>query len=196
MEPVQAVMLEVPEALLAERRRLGHDRFDEMWEGVLHMVPPPRSAHQSLEAWLLLRWAPLAEPLGLQVRLETGLFDPAVSDFSSFRVPDVAVVRREHVSERGIEGRAEVVVEVRSPNDESYQKLAFYERVGVQEFVVIDEDMTLHYWTREGERLIEQPDCAQRATLKALPVTLSRTNKGGLVMESSAGIEEHDPNVL
>lgn len=36
-------MLEVPEGLLAERARLGHDRFDEMWEGVLHMVPPPRS---------------------------------------------------------------------------------------------------------------------------------------------------------
>jgi hypothetical protein len=27
------------EALLAGRRRLGQDRFDEVWEGVLHMNP-------------------------------------------------------------------------------------------------------------------------------------------------------------
>jgi len=36
-------MLEAPEELLAERRRKGHDRFDEVWEGVLHMLPPPSS---------------------------------------------------------------------------------------------------------------------------------------------------------
>lgn len=33
--------MEVPEAMLAERRRLGLDRRDEMWNRVLHMVPPP-----------------------------------------------------------------------------------------------------------------------------------------------------------
>ncbi|MBA3983821.1 MAG: hypothetical protein H0X61_09880 [Acidimicrobiia bacterium] len=38
---MRAVMLDVPVALLAERQRLGHDLFDEMWEGELHMVPHP-----------------------------------------------------------------------------------------------------------------------------------------------------------
>ena len=38
---MRAVMLDVPESLLDERRRLGLDVFDEVWEGVLHMVPPP-----------------------------------------------------------------------------------------------------------------------------------------------------------
>ena len=36
---MRAVLLEVPEAMLDERRRLGHDGRDEMWDGVLHMVP-------------------------------------------------------------------------------------------------------------------------------------------------------------
>jgi len=39
-------MLDVPSHLLAERRRLGLDLFDEMWEGELHMVPPPSEEHQ------------------------------------------------------------------------------------------------------------------------------------------------------
>ena len=38
-------MLEVDPALLEQRRRLGLDHWDEMWEGVLHMGtgPPGRS---------------------------------------------------------------------------------------------------------------------------------------------------------
>jgi hypothetical protein len=32
--------------MLDERRRLGQDVRDEMWDGVLHMVPPPGGAHQ------------------------------------------------------------------------------------------------------------------------------------------------------
>ena len=42
-------MLDVPESLLDERRRQGLDVFDEVWEGVLHMVPPPSGEHQRLE---------------------------------------------------------------------------------------------------------------------------------------------------
>jgi hypothetical protein len=47
-------MLEAPQALLDERRRLGLDRRDEMWDGVLHVVPPPKDAHQSLGAEFFL----------------------------------------------------------------------------------------------------------------------------------------------
>ena len=46
---MRAVMLDVPESLLDERRRQGLDVFDEVWEGVLHMVPPPSGEHQRLE---------------------------------------------------------------------------------------------------------------------------------------------------
>ena len=46
---MDAVLAMVPAALLEQRRRKGHDIFDEMWEGVLHMVPQPSSAHQRME---------------------------------------------------------------------------------------------------------------------------------------------------
>ena len=35
--------------LIAERRRLGHDRFDEVWEGVYVMNPLPNNEHQELQ---------------------------------------------------------------------------------------------------------------------------------------------------
>ena len=41
---MKALLLEIPDTIqrwMDERARLGHDRMDEMWDGVLHMVPPP-----------------------------------------------------------------------------------------------------------------------------------------------------------
>jgi hypothetical protein len=46
---MKAVMSEVPADLLAWRKRTGADRWDEMWEGVLHMPPMPNLEHQELE---------------------------------------------------------------------------------------------------------------------------------------------------
>lgn len=53
---MRGVMLEVPEHILEERRISGADQWDEVWEGVLHMVPPPNVEHQDcegqIETWL------------------------------------------------------------------------------------------------------------------------------------------------
>lgn len=166
-------MLDVPDSLLAERRRLGHDRFDEMWEGELHLVPPPSGYHQRLALWLAGQWGPLAGNAGLEVILETGLFDPAVADFSSYRQPDIALYRPEYLSRRGIEGRAELVVEIRSPEDESYEKIPFYERVGVAELLIIETDYTVNHWLRVDRRLVQElPDVDGWAQLRVLPMSL------------------------
>ena len=146
--PVRALMLEVPESLLAERRRLGHDRFDEMWEGVLHMVPPPMFSHQGLGSKLFVLLASWASPVGLEAFYEIGVFDPEVPDYTSYRQADLLVAHPEVFSARGIEGPAHLAIEIRSPNDESFEKLPFYERVGVREFLIIDQtDLTIHHWT-------------------------------------------------
>jgi Uma2 family endonuclease len=138
---MRAVMLEVPEHLLQERRRLGHDRRDETWEGVLHMVPQPLTRHQVLGARLLAALLPAADAqgLGLVATYETSLFRPG-TEWSDYRVPDLVFARPEHVSERGIEGRAELVIEIRSSGDESREKVPFYADVGCQEILLVDED--------------------------------------------------------
>lgn len=180
-------MLEVPDSLLAERHRLGHDFFDEMWEGELHMVPPPSGYHQRLASWLAGQWRPLAAAAGLEVIAETGLFDPAVADFSSYRQPDLAVYRPDQLSRRGIEGRAELVVEIRSLDDESYQKIPFYQRVGVAELLIIEVDYGVHQWVGVEGRLVPVPADAEGWTrLRALTASL-RGHDRRLTLQSADG---------
>lgn len=45
---MKAVVLGISEQELARRRQLGLDRWDEMWEGVLHLVPSPSYEHQRI----------------------------------------------------------------------------------------------------------------------------------------------------
>src|ERR687886_983151 len=131
-------MVDAPAHFLEERRRLGHDRRDEMWEGVLHLVPQPISRHQWLAIKLAAVLVPRAEAKGLYPMQEPSVFRPGRTD--SWRIPELGFARPEYVSRRGIEGRAELVVEVHSPGDETYDKLPFYGEVGCQELLVIDRD--------------------------------------------------------
>jgi Uma2 family endonuclease len=133
---MRAVMLEVPEELLEDRRRRNADRRDEVWEGVLHMVPQPTTTHVRIQAALRDALKQIIAPRGLEAWTELGIRD--LADPQSYRVPDVSVTRAEFLSERGIEGRAELVIEVLSPNDESREKLPFYARQEVQEVWLID----------------------------------------------------------
>ena len=104
----------VPESLLAERRSRGLDRRDELWTGVLHMVPPPGDAHQGLSTELVMLLGPLAKRRGLVPRVETGLF----RNSADYRVPDQLYRRSDAGSTRGAES-AELVVEILSPQDET-----------------------------------------------------------------------------
>jgi len=130
-------MLEAPQALLDERRAKGLDKSDEMWDGELHMVPPPSFEHQRLGSELFLVLGPLAKAKGLIALYDpTGVFRPGVEN--DWRVPDQVYARQEVASERGIEGAASLVVEILSPNDETYRKREWYAQVGVGEVLVIE----------------------------------------------------------
>jgi len=131
-EIVRVLMLEAPESMLDERRRLGLDGQDEMWDGVLHMVPPAGGPPQRIGARLLMALGPLAEQRGLVAHYEAGLFRSG----SDYRVPDQFYCRAEALSERGAES-AELVVEIRSPGDETYQKVDFYADLGVRELLIV-----------------------------------------------------------
>src|SRR2546426_11675351 len=45
---MKGVILQVSEEALARRRQTGVDRYDEMWEGALHMAPAPAYEHQRI----------------------------------------------------------------------------------------------------------------------------------------------------
>ncbi len=127
---------------LKERRRIsGLDRLDEVWEGVLHMVPAPNYGHARLTQQL-------AEILGSPAR-EAGL-EAAMGEFNlgdsieDFRVPDGGVHRP------GASGTwlstAALVVEIISPGDETWQKLPFYAAHSVDEVLILDPEERSVHW--------------------------------------------------
>lgn len=136
---MRAVMIDPDPAYLEQRRRNGWDRHDEVWDGVLHLVPPPTSFHQGLGTELVLVLSPIAKALGLRVFCGIGLFDPIQGE-ANFRQPDVVVADPKYITRRGIEGRAELVVEILSPRDESRDKLPFYAHHGCQEVWLVDPE--------------------------------------------------------
>ena len=141
---MRAVMLEVSQAELARRKLTGIDRWDEMWEGVLHMSPAPSDEHQRILTELAAFLLPLMK------RSERGLLRVGINVFrqgageEDYRIPDltfVAAERKAILAEDGMRGGGpDAVIEIRSPGDESYEKLSFFADLGVREVLVIDRD--------------------------------------------------------
>jgi Uma2 family endonuclease len=129
------------EALLERRRHSGMDRFDEIWEGVLHMVPAPLGEHADISQQLAVALDRPARAAGLW---------PTMSEFNlgdseaDFRVPDGGIHRERP---RGVwHATAALVVEIVSPGDESWQKLPFYAARAVDEVLIVDpSDRTVHW---------------------------------------------------
>ncbi len=181
----------VPAVMIAERHRLGLDKADEMWQGVLHMNRPGNFEQQRLEMKLATVLGPLAEQLSLHLLVETGVFDPAVSEWTDFRTPDVVVFGDSARSERGVEGGALLAVEIRSPGDESFDKIPFYSRVGVAELLIIERDTKdVRKWRAAGgEGLAEvAPSGGGWHELAALPASV-RGDAGTLQVRIGTTVE-------
>ena len=181
------MLLEIPEAIqrwMDERARLGHDRNDEMWDGVLHMVPPPNQGHQARGSRLIEMLGPLARAKGWRATYETGIFQPGRDD--NYRQPDLAVYTDQHRSRRGVEGRAELVVEIRSPNDESWEKLPFFAEMGIPEVLIIDDDETvvLRLDPLLGSYVRVPTDGDGWVAIAAVDLSLRRHPDGGLAVRS------------
>lgn len=175
-------MVPVPESLLAERRRTGADRRDEMWEGVLHMVPPASGPHQRLNAAICEVFGPLARANGLVSHVEAGVFRSA----DDYRVPDQCYARQDQLSDRGVEG-AVLVVELLSPGDETYDKLDWYAAAGVDEVLVADpETRTPEVFVRRGGRMV----LSAAAHLPSLAVELETTDEPTLRITRTGGSAE------
>ncbi len=141
---MRAVLLDVSPAELAHRKAIGADRWDEMWEGVLHMTPAPGNEHQRMLDRLIAFLLPLLERTGRgTLRSGINVFDESSLE-ESYRIPDATFVgagREAILADDGVRGGGpDSVIEIRSPGDESYEKLPFYARLGVREVLILDRD--------------------------------------------------------
>jgi Uma2 family endonuclease len=113
--------------LLRFRERTGADRFDEMWEGILHMTPCPSFRHQSHASRILGFFVEVwCARIGGAAVMQVSVSTPDRWD-QDYRIPDVAVMLPPRVpAGEAMFVRPDVVFEIRSPGDETYEKLAFY----------------------------------------------------------------------
>lgn len=169
---MQAVLIGASEEVVEERRRLGLDKKDELWDGEWHLVNPPKIWHEHLNMDLFLALVPLARRAGLvPYGATTGVFGDVERNW---RVPDQTYARPEDAMEEGLLS-AELVVEVRSPGDESFKKLPFYASRGVNEVLIVHQDrrFELRRLGRDGNYTVVNADGGGSATSATLPVTFT-----------------------
>lgn len=132
------------EQLLERRHRLDQDRRDEVWEGVLHMIPPPSHEHERIAMILARLLGPLADAAGLEL---TGSVGIGVKD--DYRVPDLALHRPGAPPQW--HSTAAMVVEIVSPGDKTWDKLRFYAAHHVDELLIVDPTKRKVDWLALGD---------------------------------------------
>jgi Uma2 family endonuclease len=128
--------------IIARRRRLGIDGWDEVWDGVYVMSPPADVEHFGINSDLatvlavVVKWAGLGE-----VFSGVGISDRKEGWKKNFHVPDVVVFLNGNPAEdceTHWRGGPDFCVEVVSPNDRSRKKIPFYEKIGTRELLIVD----------------------------------------------------------
>ena len=142
---------------LDRRRALSQDGFDEVWEGVYHAAPNARAEHGVVAAGMLFALEGPARAAGLW---GCGPFNLGVAD--DFRVPDGGWFR---AAPTGVYlPTALVVLEVLSPQDETFNKFGFYHAHGVDEILVAEpSERTVVCWAPEKS---EYPPTTRSKVLK------------------------------
>lgn len=119
------------EAAIKRRALLGIDLFDEVWEGDYHMAPAPHGRHAFVDGQL-------AELLGRLARqkhlIHCGPLN--IGEPDDYRVPDRALLKASRLEV--FNPTAVMVIEIRSPEDETYDKLPFYFAHDVGEVLIVD----------------------------------------------------------
>ena len=129
---------------LDRRRALGLDTFDEVWEGEYHVAPEAHGRHGDVDDQLARLLHPRARAAGLW-----GSGPLNLGTKGDYRVPDRAYLRQ-RATEVWNPGAA-IVVEIVSPGDESYAKLGFYFRLGVEEVLIVDPLRRSVEWYRRAD---------------------------------------------
>lgn len=151
--------LDLSRQLIAERRRLGHDRWDEVWEGVYVMNPLPNDEHQEIQLRLgaVLLEVIDAPRLG-KVRCGVNVSDRVAEWEKNYRCPDVVVFLNDTKAvnhDTFWYGGPDFAVEIVSPSDRSREKLDFYSKVATRELLLVDRDpWSLELYRHDGERLV------------------------------------------
>ena len=155
----------------------------EAIEGDLHMTPAPTTLHQRVSKRLTYALDRILERPGLgEVFVAPyGVEFPATGEGVQPDIVFVSRKRREIITEAGIVGAPDLVVEILSPSTAGRDrtiKLRLYERHGVREYWIVDTDENaIDVW-----RFGEEP--AHKRFEGTLPVRLGTEQVGVIDLEA------------
>jgi Uma2 family endonuclease len=168
--------------MIQERKRLGLDRYDEVWDGVYVMPSMPTNVHQKI-----------VDDLGdilSEVVKRSGLGEkyPGANVSDRRRIPDIVVVlKNSHAVDCGTHfmGGPDFLVEIQSPGDDTEDKIPFYGEIGVRELLILHRDRrTLRLLRNDGTELIEvkpeEFEGKQWVLSEVLPLAFRRTTSKGV----------------
>jgi hypothetical protein len=172
--------------VLRFRERTGAHRFDEMWEGVLHMPPAPSFHHQTLSSRILNFFVEVWGPRAGGASVMQANVSTAERWDQDYRIPDVCVMLPDRVPPGEVMFvQPNAVFEVRSPGDETYEKLPFYAAVGVQAVVVVERNTkAVQVFAREGDDFaLVPPSAAGWILIEPLAVEArTEASEGGSIL--------------
>jgi Uma2 family endonuclease len=179
------------EQLIQERKRVGADRYDEVWDGIYVMPSLPHLVQQALVSHLNSIFGEVVTRPGLgHVYPGANVSDRGADWKTNYRVPDLVVVLEDSRAishSTHIQGGPDFLVEIESPGDDSEEKVPFYGKLGVRELLLIHRDKrTVRLLRLEGEELI----LVSAALLEGerwmvstvLPLAFRRKTRGGKAM--------------
>jgi Uma2 family endonuclease len=146
---------QLAQSLIAERKRLGQDRNDEVWDGVYRMAPAPNTLHSRIISHLSAFFQSQIDAKGIgQVLIGVNVSDRVKGWDRNYRIPDLSVMLN---GGRAVDhdtfwlGGPDFLVEVCSPDENPGEKHEFYEAIGVRELFIVNRDP----WRLELFRLID-----------------------------------------
>lgn len=128
------------EELVERRRQLDQDRRDEVWDGVLHMIPPPSVEHGRMASVLHRVLGPVADARGLVTVATSGIG----TGQDDYRVPDLALLAAGFKPQWN--ETAALVVEIVSPGDKTWEKLPFYAAHDIDEVLIVEPEKRAVQW--------------------------------------------------
>jgi Uma2 family endonuclease len=170
----------IVENLKAYRRARGIDRYDEVWNGLTIITPPPDNLHQELRGELSFHIGRLLGQASVdRVFAGVNVSDREAGWLDNVRVPDVAVfLAGTAARDCGTHwvGGPDLAVEILSPGDIARVKRGFYAQVGVRELLYVDrQPWSLElYRLRDGELElvgVSAPDRPDALVSSVLPLT-------------------------
>jgi Uma2 family endonuclease len=158
------------EELKERRRAWGADQHDEVWEGVYFMPPMANDDHQDIVFELALVLGATVSKPGLgKVRPGVNLAASVENWEHDYRVPDVVVFLAGTAAENHDvfwTGAADFIIEITSPHDRTYEKIAFYSQIGVRELLIVNrQSWAIELYRHQdgglqkvGESTLQQPE--------------------------------------